>query len=182
MGDGFEMGQIQGAVAGESLKALTARYASFVQSGHRSTAQRQYSGIDFHDACLYQYNPMRAFGTLYSHACEECRYFKGQATTPLIDQYVDLAMKEFPDDAASRILWFQGEFTGPIVKAMMEAMYLSSTCLFSPFPTCFDADLAWVQDMEQMGAAINEVAETLSKAENRLGCDEVQQWFSYPCF
>ncbi|KAL3903129.1 MAG: hypothetical protein SGILL_010563, partial [Bacillariaceae sp.] len=104
------------------------------------------------------------------------------ATTQLLDQYVDLAKKEFPDDAATRILWFQEEFSAPIVKAMMEAMYLSSTCLFSPFPKCFDADLAWVQDMEQMGAALNEVAESLAKAENRMGCAEVQQWFSYPCY
>jgi hypothetical protein len=179
---GFEFGQIEGSVVGGSLTALTSRYAKFVHPGDQSLAHRQHNAFSFHDACLYQYNPLNAFQAIYAHACDDCEYFKGQALMPLLDQYVDLANRSFPNDVAARIVWFQQEFSAPVMKAMLDAMYLSSACLFSPFPTCFDADLQWVQDMEEMGDAIKKVAKSLAKAENRLGCSQLQAIFSYPCF
>lgn len=148
------------------LAILDEDYRAYLNPSHTPATRLVYEEI-FRDSCRTSHSPFTTFKVLYSHSCSDCQLSSGSSQQFILDTFVDLANKNI-DDLTERVLWFRKSFGTVIMGAMAESMYLHSVCLYQPYEVCQNEDPVWVARLEDMATAMEEVAVSLTNAEQRL--------------
>ncbi|KAL3929297.1 MAG: hypothetical protein SGBAC_012274 [Bacillariaceae sp.] len=150
------------------LAQLNDDYVAYINPEH-TPATRQVYEDTFRNSCLNDHSPFTTFRQLYSHACRGCEKLEGQSNQYMLDLFVDKAIDSF-DNVEARIRWFRSSFSTVMIGAMVRTIYLHSVCLYQQEGTCQNEDPVYREKLEQMGDALEEVALSLSQAEERLKC------------
>jgi hypothetical protein len=148
------------------LAILDEDYRAYLNPSHIPATRLVYEET-FRDSCRTSHSPFTTFKVLYSHSCNDCQLLDGSSQQFFLDTFVDLANNNVAD-VTERVLWFRKSFGTVIMGAMAQAIYLHSVCLYQPDEVCQNEDPVWVARLEDMGTAMEEVAESLAAAETRL--------------
>lgn len=151
------------------LAALNEDYRAYLNPQHTLDTRMVYEDT-FRNSCLNNHSPFKTFKVLYSHACHGCNKLDGQSNQYILDTYVDLAIAKFDLEVEERIKLFRGSFGTVIIGAMVQAIYLHAVCLYQPETVCQNKDSVWRERLQEMGDALEEVAISLSSAEQRVKC------------
>lgn len=148
------------------LAILNDDYRAYMDKDHTAETRGTYEDI-FRTSCRSTHSPFTTFKVLYSHACKDCELLDGRSQQYIMDTFVDLAKANF-EDLTERVLWFRQSFGTVIIAALTEAIYLHSVCLYQPETVCQNEDPVWVNRLEEMGEALEEVAVSLTEKEPEL--------------
>jgi hypothetical protein len=151
------------------LATLNEDYRAYLNPQHTLDTRMVYEDT-FRNSCLNNHSPFTTFKVLYSHACHGCSKLDGQSNQYILDTYVDLAIAKFDLEVEERIKLFRGSFGTVIIGAMVQAIYLHAVCLYQPETVCQNKDSVWRERLQEMGDALEEVAISLSSAEQRVKC------------
>jgi hypothetical protein len=148
------------------LKILDEDYRAYLNPAHTPETRKAYEDV-FRNSCGKDHSPFTTFKALYSHSCKACNLLDGASQQYILDTFVELANSNF-EDLTDRVLWFRKSFGTVIIGAMTEAIYLHSVCLYQLDSVCQNEDPVWIERLEKMGTAMEEVASSLVEAEKQL--------------
>jgi len=156
------------------LGTLRQDYQAYADSSHTVATRALYQET-FRKSCTGRQGPNTIFSVLYSHVCSDCELFSGKSQQYLLDDFVRLANQQQisgNEDAVTthRVLWFRQTFGTLMVAALTEILYLHSVCLYQPLDglVCQNEDPVWKDRLEEMGQALEEAAQSLVDAEERI--------------
>lgn len=155
----------------DELGTLNEDYRAYLNPDHTFDTRGVYEDT-FRNSCLNDHSPFATFKALYSHTCKECNKLDGQSNEYILDSFISLAINDnrFEGNVKAGVQWFRGSFGTVIIGAMVQAVYLHSVCLYQPDNVCQNTDPVWKSRLEAMGDALEEVANSLSLAEERIKC------------
>lgn len=118
------------------------------------------------------YSPADIFRSLYGHACDHCTSIDGgsRKAAYFLDIFKEAANKKALGDAAR----FRRSFAAILLSGLSRAMAMHSACLPLTEELQRCEDPVWSNQLEQMGTALEEVAETIMEAERSYAGKWVQ--------
>lgn len=165
------------------LGVLADDYRAYTHVDHTPASRRGYEDT-FRNSCQKLHSPFTTFKALYSHTCRECDKLDGKSNLYILDTFIALANDNY-DTIPDRIRWFRQSFGQLMMGAMVEAFYLHAVCLYHPDDgaddVCQNQDPVWLERLATMSDAMEEVAESLSRAEERLKCYRKRVRISHIC-
>eukprot|EP00587_Corethron_hystrix_P004753 CAMPEP_0113314592 /NCGR_PEP_ID=MMETSP0010_2-20120614/10588_1 /TAXON_ID=216773 ORGANISM="Corethron hystrix, Strain 308" /NCGR_SAMPLE_ID=MMETSP0010_2 /ASSEMBLY_ACC=CAM_ASM_000155 /LENGTH=392 /DNA_ID=CAMNT_0000170903 /DNA_START=50 /DNA_END=1228 /DNA_ORIENTATION=+ /assembly_acc=CAM_ASM_000155 len=151
----------------ERLAELEENYRAYLDPRLSSEHRGAYEDT-FRISCAED-SPYTIFQALYGHSCRQCDQLIGQFNQYIMDTFVDLAIQNY-DSIQERIDWFRSSYTTIMVGAAVKALFLHSVCLYQPRDVCQNTDPVWRGRLIQMADALEEIASSLSAAEERVKC------------
>jgi len=165
------------------LGVLGDDYRAYMHADHTPASRRGYEDT-FRNSCQNLHSPFTTFKALYSHTCRKCDKLDGKSNLYILDTFIALANDNY-DTIPKRIRWFRQTFSQLMMGAMVEAFYLHSVCLYQPDDgagdVCQNQDPVWLERLASMSDAMEEVAESLSRVEERLKCYRKSVRISHIC-
>jgi len=165
--DGFAKEELDDIINGR-LDALENAYHAYTNPDQLPGFVQSYEDA-FRQICLTDHPPYSVFKILYKHSCNNCDLMdsSGPAFQFMLDTFVSKA-NSLTTSLDDKILWFRSSFGRVILSAMIKLIYLHSVCLYQPSDLCQKDDVVWSTRLEEMGEALEEVAQSLSDAEGRI--------------
>ena len=148
------------------LSNLESRFNAFTTAGLTNLALEE-QRVEFKTLCnAPNFAPEDIFRELYSHACTTCDAIQGgsKSLQYFLDLFKNGANKEAPDDAKR----FRDGFGVVMMSALSRTLWMHLVC-----PPATDGlpraeDVVWGTRLQEMAAAFEEVAVSLSKAEEDI--------------
>jgi len=150
------------------LSILQDDYKAFMNPNHTLETQLKYKNT-FRTSCQETHSPYTIFKFLYSNTCRTCDKLGGKSNQYILDAYIAKANDSF-DSIPDRIKSFRKGFVQLMISSMMQTFYLHSVCLYHDEGVCQNKDPVWLERFEEMSAAMEESALSLSRSEERLKC------------
>mmetsp|Transcript_504 Transcript_504/g.756 ORF Transcript_504/g.756 Transcript_504/m.756 type:complete len:683 (-) Transcript_504:178-2226(-) len=150
------------------LSILQDDYKAFMNPNHTPETKLKYKHI-FRKSCQETHSPYTIFKFLYSNTCSTCDKLGGRSNQYILDSFIAKANDSF-DSIPDRIKSFRKGFVQLMISSMMHTFYLHSVCLYHDEGVCQNQDPVWLERFEEMSAAMEESALSMSRSEERLKC------------
>lgn len=150
------------------LSILQDDYKAFMNPNHSPETRLKYESV-FRTSCQQTHAPYTIFKFLYSNTCSTCDKLGGRSNQYILDAFIAKANQSF-DSIPDRIKSFRKGFVQLMISSMMQTFYLHSVCLYHNEGVCQNQDPVWLERFEEMSAAMEESALSMSKSEERLKC------------